>query len=93
MKSNFSPSNPFPISAKAHFWEMLNQDGKSQLHLDFGAHDGKTIIDLVRNGVVKKAIGLAYVPSQMTSIGSAIYIEVRKKRLKAKIVSLPFYKT
>ena len=58
MKSNFSPSNPFPISAKAHFWEMLNQDGKSQLHLDFGAHDGKTIIDLVRNGVVKKAIGL-----------------------------------
>ena len=72
MKSNFSPSNPFPISAKAHFWEMLNQDGKSQLHLDFGAHDGKTIIDLVRNGVVKKAIGLdansAVVKKSQTSL-------------------------
>jgi aminomethyltransferase len=58
--------------------------------------EGKTI-GTVTSGTMspslKKAIGLAYVPSQMSSIGSEIYIEVRKKRLKAKIVSLPFYKT
>ena len=57
--------------------------------------EGKTI-GTVTSGTMspslKKAIGLAYVPSQMSSIGSEIYIEVRKKRLKAKIVSLPFYK-
>jgi len=58
MKRKLSPSNPFPINAKAHFWEMLNDNGESELHLDFGAHDGKAIIDLVRTGVVKKAIGL-----------------------------------
>ena len=58
MKIKLSPSNPFPINAKAHFWEILNDNGKSELHLDFGAHDGKVITDLVRTGVVKKAIGL-----------------------------------
>jgi ubiquinone/menaquinone biosynthesis C-methylase UbiE len=58
MNRKLSPSNPFPINAKAHFWEVLNDNGKSQLHLDFGAHDGKAIIDLVRTSVVKKAIGL-----------------------------------
>lgn len=58
MKKKLSPSNPFPINAKAHFWEVLNDSGVSELHLDFGAHDGKAIIELVKTGVVKKAIGL-----------------------------------
>ena len=58
MKRKLSPSNPFTINAKAHFWEILKDDGKSELHLDFGAHDGKAIIDLVSTGAVKKAIGL-----------------------------------
>ncbi len=58
MKIKLNSSNPFPINAKAHFWELLNENEKSELHLDFGAHDGKVIIELVRTGVVKKAIGL-----------------------------------
>ena len=41
---------------------------------------------------LKKAIGLAYVPFSMKSVGTEIYITVRKKNLKAKVVSLPFYK-
>ena len=41
---------------------------------------------------LKKAIGLAYVPKDMTTPGTEIYIAVRKKQLKAKVVSLPFYK-
>ena len=41
---------------------------------------------------LKKAIGLAYVPFSMKSVGTEIYITVRKKKLKAKVVSLPFYK-
>jgi len=41
---------------------------------------------------LKKAIGLAYVPEDMKAEGTEIYIAVRKKQLKAKVVSLPFYK-
>ena len=41
---------------------------------------------------LKKAIGLAYVPINMTSEGTEIYILVRQKKIKAKVVSLPFYK-
>lgn len=41
---------------------------------------------------LKKAIGLAYVPVDMKAEGTDIYIAVRKKQLKAKVVSLPFYK-
>ena len=41
---------------------------------------------------LKKAIGLAYVPKEMKNSGTEIYIAVRNKQLKAKVVSLPFYK-
>jgi ubiquinone/menaquinone biosynthesis C-methylase UbiE len=58
MKQKLSPSNPFPINAKAHFWELLHVEGTSELHLDFGSHDGKAIAMLVKSGVVKKAFGL-----------------------------------
>lgn len=38
------------------------------------------------------AIGLGYVPTEFSALGSEIYISVRDKALKAKVVSLPFYK-
>ena len=41
---------------------------------------------------LNKAIGLAYITNSMTKIGTIVYIQVRKKNLKAKVVSLPFYK-
>jgi len=41
---------------------------------------------------LRKAIGLAYVPVEMKAEGTYIYIKVRNKQLKAKVVSLPFYK-
>ncbi len=41
---------------------------------------------------LKKGIGLAYIPKDMTAPGTEIYIAVRKKQLKAKVVALPFYK-
>ena len=58
MKKKLSLTNPFPINAKSHFWEVLHENGTSELHLDFGSHDGKAIAELVKSGVVKKAIGL-----------------------------------
>ena len=41
---------------------------------------------------VKKGIGMGYVPTVVSKTGTEIYIKVRKKLLKAKIVKTPFYK-
>lgn len=41
---------------------------------------------------VKKAIGMGYLPSSLAKEGSEIYIRVRDKALKAKVVKFPFYK-
>jgi aminomethyltransferase len=53
-------------------------------------------IGMVTSGTMspslKKAIGLGYVKTDFTKLGSEIYIEVRKKQLKAEVVQLPFYK-
>lgn len=40
----------------------------------------------------QKAIGTAYVPPELTSIGSELEIEVRQRRLPAVVVELPFYR-
>ncbi len=40
----------------------------------------------------KKAIGLGYVPVDLSKVDSEIYVQVRNKQLKAKVVKLPFYK-
>jgi len=41
---------------------------------------------------VKKPVGMGYVPTANSSVGSEIYISVRDKLLKAIVVKLPFYK-
>ena len=38
------------------------------------------------------AIGMAYVPSDLKSVGTEIDIDVRGRVAKARIVPLPFYK-
>lgn len=53
-------------------------------------------IGIVTSGTMspstKKAIGLGYVPKELSKVDSEIYIQVRNKQLKAKVVKLPFYK-
>jgi aminomethyltransferase len=41
---------------------------------------------------LKKAIGMAYVPVDMTKAGTEIEIDVRGRVLKARVVPMPFYK-
>jgi aminomethyltransferase len=41
---------------------------------------------------LKKGIGLGYVNPKYKDVGSEIYIQIRKKQLKAEVVKLPFYK-
>ncbi len=42
--------------------------------------------------MLKKGIGMGYINKGHWSLGNEIYIKVRKKLLKARIVKLPFYK-
>ena len=39
-----------------------------------------------------KFIGMGYVPTASSSVGSEIYIDIRDRLMKAVVVSLPFYK-
>ncbi len=57
--------------------------------------DGNTI-GRVTSGTMSpsldKPIGLGYIPTSLKKEGNEIFIGVRKKKLKAEIVKLPFYK-
>jgi len=66
-----------------------------------GRHGYDVYIDGNKVGVVtsgtqtpflKKAIGMAYVPSDRTEPGTELEIDVRGRRAKAVIVPMPFYK-
>ena len=58
--------------------------------------DGDRPIGVVTSGTqtpfVKKAIGMAYVPIELTKVGSEITIDVRGRTARAAVVPLPFYK-
>ncbi|MFH1160927.1 MAG: glycine cleavage system aminomethyltransferase GcvT [bacterium] len=41
---------------------------------------------------VKKPIAMGYVPASLSKEGSEVYIKIRDKALKAKVVKFPFYK-
>ena len=53
-------------------------------------------IGIVTSGTMspsmKKAIGLGYVTIENSKVDSEIFIEIRNKAVKAKVVKLPFYK-
>lgn len=38
-----------------------------------------------------RALGMAYVPSDATEVGRELFVQVRNRRLAARIVELPFY--
>lgn len=64
---------------------------------DYEITDGKgNIIGKVTSGTMspslKLGIGLGYVPTELSSADSEIFIKVRDKELKAKVVKTPFYK-
>ncbi|MEK7720577.1 MAG: glycine cleavage T C-terminal barrel domain-containing protein, partial [Bacteroidota bacterium] len=40
--------------------------------------------------ILERGIGMGYVPTELSRPGSGIYLEVRGKLLKAKVVKMPF---
>ena len=43
-------------------------------------------------GLALKAVAMAYVPADKADLGTLAEVEVRGRRIEAKIVELPFYK-
>ncbi|MBD3725043.1 MAG: glycine cleavage system aminomethyltransferase GcvT [Flavobacteriaceae bacterium] len=65
-----------------HDYEIVDADGN--------------VIGIVTSGTqspsLGKAIGLGYVPTELSTPDSEVYIRIRNKDIKAKVVKLPFYK-
>lgn len=65
-----------------HDYEIVDADGNKIGRVTSGTMSPST----------KKAIGLGYVTKENSAVDSDIFIQVRKKQLKAKVVKAPFYK-
>ena len=64
-----------------HHYSVCDADGNKIGHVTSGTSSPLT----------RKAIGMAYLNNPYTVLGSEIYIEVRNKLLKAKVVKMPFF--
>ncbi|GGH42816.1 glycine cleavage system protein T [Mangrovimonas yunxiaonensis] len=73
----------------------LDERGIPRQGYDIVDADGN-VIGEVTSGTMSpslgKGIGLGYVPTGLSSVGSKINIQVRKKAIPATVVKLPFYK-
>ena len=71
---------------------MLDRGIPRQHYLIYDTHEN--LIGEVTSGTqspsLGKAIGMGYVKSSNSSIGEEFYIQIRKNRIKAKVVKLPF---
>ena len=63
-----------------HDYLIVNEDGE-----EIGVVTSGT-----QSPMLSKGIGMGYVPIELAKPDSIIYIQVRKKNLKAKVVKLPF---
>lgn len=75
--------------------------GFEMMERAIGRHGYDVYVDGQKAGVVtsgtqtpflKKAIGMAYLPSDCTAPGTEFDIDIRGRRVKASVVPMPFYK-
>ena len=82
------------ITSKLVAFEMIDR-GIPRHDYPIQDADGN-VIGRVTSGTMspsmKIAIGLGYVTKELSALDSEIFIEIRNKGVKAKIVKLPFYK-
>ncbi|SDW89965.1 aminomethyltransferase [Lutibacter oricola] len=82
------------VTKKLVAFEMIDR-GIPRQHYAIVDADGNEIGEVTSGTMspsLKKAIGLGYVAKEFSKRDTEIYIQVRKKTLKAKVVRLPFYK-
>ncbi|WP_159779456.1 glycine cleavage system aminomethyltransferase GcvT [Flavobacterium sp. 9AF] len=82
------------VSRKLVAFEMIER-GIPRHDYEIADANGN-IVGIVTSGTQSPslgiAIGLGYVPTSLSSIDSEIFIRIRNKDIKAKVVKLPFYK-
>jgi aminomethyltransferase len=82
------------VSRKLVAFEMIDRGipRHDYLVLDGSGNEIGKVTSGTMSPSMKIAIGLAYVKTEFSNLETEIYIEVREKGLKAKVVKLPFYK-
>jgi len=65
-----------------HHYEIMDAQGNNIGHVTSGTMGAS----------VKKAVGMGYVKPEFAKADTEIYISIRDKALKAKVVKMPFYK-
>jgi aminomethyltransferase len=82
------------VTRKLVAFEMIDK-GIPRHDYEIADADGN-VVGVVTSGTqspsLEKAIGLGYVPTAMSALGTEVFILVRGKSLKAVVVSLPFFK-
>jgi aminomethyltransferase len=82
------------VTRKLVAFEMIDR-GIPRHDYEIGDANGN-VVGVVTSGTqspsLEKAIGLGYVPTSMTALGTEIFILIRGKALKAVVVTLPFFK-
>lgn len=82
------------VTRKLVAFEMIDR-GIPRHDYEIGDANGN-VVGVVTSGTqspsLEKAIGMGYVPTSMTALGTEIFILIRGKALKAVVVSLPFFK-
>jgi len=63
-----------------HGYDIVNQEGQKIGYVTSGT----------MSPILKEAIGMGYVPSELAKPGSEIFIQIRKKQVPAEVVKLPF---
>lgn len=57
-----------------------------------GAEQVGSVTSGTQTPFLKKAIGMAYVPAELTAPGTELEVDIRGRRAKATVVPMPFYK-
>lgn len=82
------------LTRKLVGFEMIDK-GIPRQHYPILDAEGNTIGEVTsgtQSPSLKKAIGMGYVPTAFAKVDTEIFISIRDKALKAKVIKLPFYK-
>jgi aminomethyltransferase len=82
------------VTRKLKGFEMIDK-GIPRQHYEICDAEGNSIGEVTSGTMapyLKKAIGMGYVKKEYAKADTEIYIRIRKKLAKAKVVKIPFYK-
>ncbi|MDQ3047946.1 MAG: glycine cleavage system aminomethyltransferase GcvT [Bacteroidota bacterium] len=93
-KATFLEQKEKGVSKKLVGFEMIDR-GIPRHDYEIADSEGK-IIGIVTSGTqsptLNKAIGMGYVPTDFSKADTEIFIMIREKAIKAKVVKIPFFK-